>query len=277
MAITARAACAVVSWTGINTGPCITGDADCDGDAGAASVALQTQSGLDNPRLDVGEFALFIVDFGPSNTAPFNRSELVAIGKPAGASAGEETLDTVRAARHGLTAPRNAFGLTIPGVTVTVFNMPGGPDSGAPHLELAVTPYSTIPAALGLQCDPVVGCIAFAANIGSIDDGDLSIWAYNQCSRQTYVAHECRSRCVVACLSEAEPMCFGIAISSGRSLNRISQGGFLDTPSASRLWRLLASRFGLRAQGCGVVELGRCLRMLVHSAGSMVAAVAVDE
>ena len=33
-------ALAVVMRTGVNTGSCITGDSDCDGDAGVASAAL---------------------------------------------------------------------------------------------------------------------------------------------------------------------------------------------------------------------------------------------
>ena len=43
----------------------------------------------------------------------------VAIGVPAGSNFGDETLDTIRAAKLTTNPPRNQFGLSIPGVTVT--------------------------------------------------------------------------------------------------------------------------------------------------------------
>ncbi len=53
-----------------------------------ASPALLSQGAIDNPRLDIGEFAVFIVDFGRNNVGPYNRSEMVAIGVPQGFQAG---------------------------------------------------------------------------------------------------------------------------------------------------------------------------------------------
>ena len=52
----------------MNTGPCITGDADCDGDPGRASAALiaADNTAVDQPLLDKGEFAVILVDFGKS-------------------------------------------------------------------------------------------------------------------------------------------------------------------------------------------------------------------
>jgi hypothetical protein len=55
-------------FSGVNTGPCITGDADCDGDPGRASAALiaADNTAVDQPLLDKGEFAVIVVDFGKS-------------------------------------------------------------------------------------------------------------------------------------------------------------------------------------------------------------------
>ena len=53
------------------------------------------------------------------------------------------------------------------------FNSPQGPEVTAPHLELAVQPYSSLPGALGLPWDPTVGCINLFVNLGSIDDGPI--------------------------------------------------------------------------------------------------------
>jgi hypothetical protein len=50
---------------GINTGICITGDADCDGDPGAAGQELLDidTTATDNARLDKGEFAVIVLNF----------------------------------------------------------------------------------------------------------------------------------------------------------------------------------------------------------------------
>ena len=128
---------------------------------------------MDQPRLDVAEFAYFEVDFGPNNAGAFDRTQVAVIGKPQGLTAGEETLDTIRVARRAIGSPRQVFGTPIPGPVATVFNMPAGPEAGRPHLEISVSDYSLIPAALGLAWDPTVGCVAFLAGIGSGDDDNI--------------------------------------------------------------------------------------------------------
>ncbi len=112
---------------GVNTGPCITGDADCDGDASAAGAALvdADSTATDNYALDKGEFAVIVVDFGRDNRAVFTPAEanpsLAVIGVPSSSLPGVEFLGTARAARLGVSGtPRNGFGVTIPGVTVQV-------------------------------------------------------------------------------------------------------------------------------------------------------------
>jgi len=65
------------AYFGINTGPCITGDADCDGDAGSTSAVLLASDGTatDNPVLDKGEFLVITLDFGVDNRAVFSPAE----------------------------------------------------------------------------------------------------------------------------------------------------------------------------------------------------------
>ncbi len=63
--------------TGINTGPCITGDADCDGNPGAAGALLTSVSAAarDEVVLDLSEYLMIVVDFGVDNiqaTIPAN-------------------------------------------------------------------------------------------------------------------------------------------------------------------------------------------------------------
>lgn len=87
------------AFFGINTGFCITGDADCNGNPGAAGSALAALGGVDDPRLDLGEFVVLLVSFGPDGAAEPLPSQAIVIGKPRGATAGEETLSTLRVAR----------------------------------------------------------------------------------------------------------------------------------------------------------------------------------
>jgi hypothetical protein len=89
---------------GVNTGDCITGDADCDGDASRTGAALNAAGGVDEVRLDLGEFAVVTVDFDPAYVRvdeyalPATR---IAIGVPVGPFPGAETLSTIRAAQLG--------------------------------------------------------------------------------------------------------------------------------------------------------------------------------
>lgn len=178
------------AYFGVNTGPCITGDADCDGDPGRASAALiaADNTAVDQPLLDKGEFAVILVDFGKNNTAVYTPStsnpSLAVLGVPSSNIAGAETLASARFAKvNG--QPRNQFGVSIPGVGVSVFNYVAnsttqvGPTSGKPHLEFTVTGYSLIPLNLAttspdvIQWDPIIACIALSANIGSSDDGPV--------------------------------------------------------------------------------------------------------
>ncbi len=133
---------------------------------------MLSEGGVDQPRLDVAEFAYFRINFSPNLANP-DDALVAVIGKPAGTIAGEETLDTIRVARLGPGSPRQSFGTVIPGVTVEVHNMPAGPDLANPHLELRVFPYSFIPLALGANWDQDVACVAFLANIGSGDDDNI--------------------------------------------------------------------------------------------------------
>lgn len=161
-------------YLGINTGPCITGDADCDGDAGRSSPLLNAQQGVDVAKLDLSEFAVFVIDFGSDNTIlPLNTSEVAVIGVPTGRFVGEENTLTVRAAKYGSTFPRLGFGPTIADVTVTLHNSPEGPNAAKPHLELAIHPFSRLPRALNVPWNTDIACIAFSANIGSLDDGPI--------------------------------------------------------------------------------------------------------
>jgi hypothetical protein len=58
----------VVGCAGINTGPCITGDADCDGDPGRTDTSI-VYSGADAADLGATEFAVVVFDFGFNNSA----------------------------------------------------------------------------------------------------------------------------------------------------------------------------------------------------------------
>ena len=104
---------------GINTGTCITGDADCDGDPGNTGDALTYDGGDDDPVLDRGEYVVLLLNFAANNTLSLNSSMLqknvIVVGVPASLSVGVEYLDTFRAARHLGTAPRNGFGTVISG------------------------------------------------------------------------------------------------------------------------------------------------------------------
>lgn len=159
-------------YFGVNTGPCITGDADCDGDASHTSATLAAEGGVDEHRFDLGEFGVVVVDFDPAYVRvdeyalPATR---IAIGVPVGPLSGAETLSTIRAAHLSNVQPRNAFGSVLSN-TVTYFNAPVGPDAAHPHLEFSVSQFSTIPLQLGL---PWIGahCVNFGANFGSGDDG----------------------------------------------------------------------------------------------------------
>ena len=159
---------------GINTGPCITGDADCDGDAGA-STSLGIK-GTDNARLDKGEFLIFVLYYGDigdfTNRDPEHN---VVFGKPAGQTLGSESLDTIRVARYTTPTsdPRNSFGTTMANIPITYFNAPDGPDPTHKHMEIMIEQYSTIPEALGLTWDRDVGAVGYLVNIGSIDDGPI--------------------------------------------------------------------------------------------------------
>jgi hypothetical protein len=65
---------------GFNTGGCITGDADCNGNAGTTGPILQNANGLDNPSFDGTETAVIIVNFAPNFDAPFDTSKRAVIG-----------------------------------------------------------------------------------------------------------------------------------------------------------------------------------------------------
>ena len=177
---------------GVNTGSCITGDADCDGNASSAGPTLIAADGtaLDNPAMDRGEFAVLMLDFGKDNRRVYVPSEsnpaLAVVGVPSSTTAGVENLGVARVARVSGN-PRNNFGAPIPGVTVSVYNYVSGsstavgPTRDKPHLELAIRGYSRIPVELAaldatnsvMAWDPTVACIAVAANLGSIDDGPV--------------------------------------------------------------------------------------------------------
>ena len=148
----------------------------------------------DNAIMDKGEFLVLTLDFGVDNTAVFSPAtinpSLVALGVPASGTAGVETLGSARVGRLTGSSPRNGFGATITTAAVTVYNfVPGsstlvGPDAAHPHLELAVSRFSTIAAALATTAggtpntgiklwDPTVPCVAVSAMAGSLDDGPV--------------------------------------------------------------------------------------------------------
>lgn len=118
---------------------------------------------------------MLLVDFGANSSAPFTPANHAVIGK---SIVGSESLADVRVAAESssdtseITAYQ-AFGSPIPGVTVTVFNAPTGPDAHHPHLELSVTPYSAIPAALGLAWDRSSAYINLEVLLGSSVDGPI--------------------------------------------------------------------------------------------------------
>lgn len=175
--------------TGFNTGPCITSDADCDGDAGYTGAALASTRGVDNPLLDKGEFAVVVLDFGLCRTrvwADDADPSVAVIGVPASNLPGE-FLGTARAAR-AKGDPRLSFGSQIHGVGVQVFNYDPssprsvGPSTEAKHLEFVVTGFSRIPAALAVASSGEVNtglgattlsCISMSGFLGSVDDGSI--------------------------------------------------------------------------------------------------------
>ena len=170
--------CCAGPCTGINTGPCITGDPDCDGDPNHTSALLASQRGVDDPLFDSGEAVLFVIDFGPDHTIdPLNKSEAVLIGKPTGLFPGQQNITHIRAAKYGLTQPHLAFGDTITAVTVSTFNVDPatmytaaphliGPNATYPHMEFRISPFSALPAALGLSWDRTIACIAYYSELG---------------------------------------------------------------------------------------------------------------
>jgi hypothetical protein len=58
----------LVCDAGVNTGPCITGDVDCDGDPGGTDPTIAYE-GADAPDLSTSEFAVIVFDFGFNNSA----------------------------------------------------------------------------------------------------------------------------------------------------------------------------------------------------------------
>jgi hypothetical protein len=57
-------------FAGVNTGACISGDADCDGDPGSAGSRLTgvSSSARDEVVMDLSEYMIIVVDFGVDNT-----------------------------------------------------------------------------------------------------------------------------------------------------------------------------------------------------------------
>ena len=144
--------------------------------------------------LDQGEFLVITLDFGVDNTAVFSPAtsnpSLAALGVPSSTTVGVETLGSARVGRLTGGSPRNGFGATIATARVTVYNFVAGsstlvgPDAAHPHLELAVSGFSTIAAALATTAsgtpntgvklwDAAVPCVAMSALAGSLDDGPV--------------------------------------------------------------------------------------------------------
>ena len=176
-------------WSGVHTGMCITGDADCDGDPSSAGVDLTAADSfaVDSPAFDQGEFVAILLDFGNNPLAHsavpwYTNPALAVVGVPCG----PENLGRVRvAALQG--HPRQGFGTTVPNVDVSVFNYANasatfiGPSARHKHLELTLVGFSGIPRFLAGRnssasvraWDPAAPCVFVSAIMGSSDDGPI--------------------------------------------------------------------------------------------------------
>ncbi len=150
--------------SGINTGDCITGDADCDGNPGG-STTLPPLVGTDNADMDKGEYALIELLFASSiDFGSVTPSTAAVIGNPASTVFGSEAISNIRAARYPASGQsQNGFGTVIADVAVQYANSPTGPSTLFPNLEMSVANYSKIPAALGVSWDSDVGAVAMFA------------------------------------------------------------------------------------------------------------------
>ncbi len=65
---------------GVNTGTCILGDADCDGNPGGVAAELQTldASAVDAPLLRDGEYSVLFVNFAADNARTFGTDRSAA-------------------------------------------------------------------------------------------------------------------------------------------------------------------------------------------------------
>ena len=163
-----------VSSTGFNTGACITGDADCDGNPSSSGPGLHNAGGVDDAALGGTESAVIIVNFAAVLDQPWNASTRAVIGIP---GTSMYTAANPVVAKYDVSVskayPYAAFGTPIPGASVSVANGVAGPSHYYPHLQLVVSSFSAIPAALGLPWDASKACLTFDAYLGSHDDAGI--------------------------------------------------------------------------------------------------------
>ena len=161
------------SRAGINTGSCITGDADCDGDPGHWSQAAY---GRDPPVLSGGEWVSVGLDFRTSGSLFTSVTHQAVVGLPN--SGGTESLATFRVARVTSNPAVAGFGATITTSSVVVYNFvaggnyfdlsgPIGPSPSHPHLELTVSNFSGIASAVSGSFNPLVPCVGVRVYSGS--------------------------------------------------------------------------------------------------------------
>ena len=158
---------------GINTGDCIFGDADCDGNPSTPSQALIDIGGNDVPLLAGSEFFYIMLDFSFNLNHPAYRvaaaadwpkiaNTTIIVGKPGNGNGGfsASAVDNYVKGTPSLDA---AWGGNIPGTTVSIYNydssinpdpivdprcidvtQPIGPTVGKPHLELSIAGFSNM-------------------------------------------------------------------------------------------------------------------------------------
>ena len=169
----------------MNTGACIFGDADCDGNPSTTGDELSPLGKTDNPLLDQGESFFMQLDFAfdlqhktynPSNLTELRiiRNTTIIVGKPQGNS-GVQYYSAFGAYTYGSGSPyaESSFESQVPGATVTVYNYDPtllvtdaealnpvsnriGPNVNKPHLQFSIQGFSNLPATLpGLAGAPV--------------------------------------------------------------------------------------------------------------------------
>ena len=187
----------------MNTGGCITGDVDCDGDPGNNGPI--TFGGADRADLEGTEFVVVVFDFGFNNSAggftsnptsggtinaDVTRGFLPGFHAIAGVTASvTDTIANARVTRHGPTPARNTGrGVDINSAGVAMTILGGGPSAAFSHFIFSIAGFSQVQTQTGLgltipsgvpatatsgNFDPADPCISVFVNMGSGEDGNI--------------------------------------------------------------------------------------------------------